>query len=177
MRITRQQLRKWNCDRIIELVPRCGLSPLDIAGREYMSAQDRLWVLLHEEILPASDLRLLAASWAEWTLLQAGVIDQRCWDAVRIIRLNALDEAWDDERVAARDAALDAALDAETRDTAWLLAAWAAYSAMCASSRCAALLTATFASSVAREIAWMVNCAPWPVSEAQIKDVVRMLEA
>ena len=75
MKITRKQLRLWgacyNDERIAELVPEDGLTPLEVAALD-IPVNDRLWVLLREDVIPAPALRLLACDWAEAACLRTG---------------------------------------------------------------------------------------------------------
>jgi len=145
MIVTRQQLRDWDAcytdEQIAELVPSEGLTPLQVLDAD-VPAQDRLWVVLREDVIPARELRLLACKWAREALALAGNPDPRSVAAVdtaeRFARGEAttaeLSAAWaaasDAARAAASDAASDAAraaARAAARDAA-RAAAWAAAS-------------------------------------------------
>ena len=100
MKITRQLLYIWDACytewRIQELVPPGGLTPLEIAELDIPVA-DRVWVLLHEEVLPARELRLLACKWAEEACRNAGVYDERNLNAIAVARRYAIGEATDED--------------------------------------------------------------------------------
>ncbi len=139
MLITRERLRTWNAcysdEKIAELVPVEGLSPLAVCDLQTVTVADRLWVLLREEIIPARELRLLACDWADQALAYAGSADPRCVAAIAVSRRYAAGEATREELTAARDSALGAAryaawdaARAVARDAAWD-AAWAAVQA------------------------------------------------
>ena len=156
MKITREQLRRWGAcyddDRIAELVPEAGLTPLEVASLD-IPAEDRLWVLLREDIVPACDLRLLACGWAEAMCRKSGWNDERSLNAIAVGRRYAHGEATDDELAAAARSAAESA-------ESW--SAWAA------------------AWEAARSAAWS---AAWSAAEAeaadrseQLADVVRVLK-
>ena len=102
-----------------------------------ISASDRLWVVLREEMLPASLLREFACRVASDAMDRAeargGKVDPRSRNAIAVKRRWIKGEATDQELAAARDAAwgvalgaaLDAARDAAAalRDAA-MAAAW-----------------------------------------------------
>ena len=159
-KITPKRIRSWapctewaDGDRI-EVAFRANklrsAAPLQIAPCKDISAEDRLWLLLREEIIPARELRLLACKWAERALRadrKAGrEPDERSWNAVSVARRFANGKATSEELEAAREAA-------------WLAAWWAAWEA---------------AREAAREAAWK---AAWKAArEAQLRDVIRTLE-
>jgi hypothetical protein len=72
-------------------------------------ASDKLWCLLHEEVIPAPQLHLLACEYAERSLLrerEAGrEPDPRSWAAIDTKRRWVRKEATDSELLAARAAA------------------------------------------------------------------------
>ncbi len=104
--ITRERLRAWDAcysdEKIAELVPVEGLSPLAVCDLQTVTAADRLWVLLREEIIPARELRLLACDWADQALAYAGSADPRCVAAIAVSRRYADGEATREELAAAR---------------------------------------------------------------------------
>jgi hypothetical protein len=128
MLITREYLRSrgacYTDDRIADLVPPEGVTPLDVCDAECVPAEDRLWVLLHTDFLSDRDLRLLACTWAERALAIVEEPDPRSLASMSVARRYVAGEATDDELGAARDVGRDAVGDA--RD-AW--AAWAAWDA------------------------------------------------
>jgi len=88
-----------------------GLTPLQVCDLSDVSAEDKLWTLLREEVLPAATLRLLASKWIDaWAA---------AWAAARAA-------GWAAARAAARDAARDAAWaaarDAQLADVRNILA-------------------------------------------------------
>jgi hypothetical protein len=159
--ITRELLREWDAcwddDHIADVVPPDGLTPLQVCDLDSVSSDDRLWVLLREELIPARQLRLLACLWAERALALVQLPDPRSVEAIAVARRYALGEATGRELAAARDAARDAAWAAArdaARDAA-MAAAWAA------------------ARAAARAAAW---AAAWAAARAaQIADVRRVL--
>lgn len=114
MIITRTKLREWRAcysdDRIAELVPEDGLSPLEVLALDIPPA-DRLWVVLREDVIPARELRHLACDWAERALdrLPPDQVDPRSREAIAVSRRYADGLASAEElreaRVAAREAA------------------------------------------------------------------------
>ena len=151
MKITREQLRRWGAcyddERIAELVPEAGLTPLEVASLD-IPAEDRLWVLLREDIVPACDLRLLACGWAEAACVKAGCNDARSLNAIAVGRRYAHGEATEAELASARSAAESA--------EAW--SAWAA------------------AWEAARSAAWSAAEAEAADRSEQLADVVRVIE-
>ena len=123
MKITREKLRLWGAcyddEQIAALVPEDGLTPLEIAALE-IPAEDRMWVLLREDVIPARAMRLLACDWAETACLRPGGADERSLAAIAVARRYAVGEATESELNAARSAAGSAASAA--REPEW--AAW-----------------------------------------------------
>lgn len=66
-KITRRQLQDWvacySDEEIAGLVPPRGITPAQVLDLD-IPGEDKLWVLLHDPILPVNDLRLLACIWA-----------------------------------------------------------------------------------------------------------------
>lgn len=181
MKITRKQLRQWDACyddvRIAELVPEAGLTPLEVAALD-IPAEDRLWVLLHEEVIPARELRLLACDWAETACHAAGWADERSPTAIAVARRFACGDATEAELDAAETEARAAAR------TAWAarpaLAAWsAAWSAACSASReadqSASAAAAAAAEAAARSARSAAEAAAEAVIEGQLADVVKVL--
>ena len=135
--ITRDILRAWGAcytdAEIAGLVPEAGLTPLQVLDLE-IPAIDRLWVVLHEDVIPARDLRLLACRWARGALDAERAAgrepDPRSWAAVETAERYAVGEATVEQLAAARAAARAAAWAARAAvryavsDAAWD-AAWA----------------------------------------------------
>lgn len=177
MKITREKLRRWGAcytdPRIAALVPEAGLTPLDVAALDNIPVEDRLWVLLREELVTARELRLLACDWAEAMCVRAGWDDARSIAAIAVARRFAVGEATEAELAAARSEALAA------RSVAWSTSksAW--------SPRGAAAEAAAAASGADRAAAaawWSVAGAAWLTADAetatrseQLADVVRVL--
>jgi hypothetical protein len=162
VKITREQLRRWGAcyedERIAALVPEAGLTPLEVANL-YIPAEDRLWVLLRKDIIPARELRLLVCDWAEAACRAAGWNDARSLEAIAVARRFALGEASEAELAEARSAAWSAA---------W---AWSA-----AAARSAALSAAAWSPRWAWAAAWAAAEAEAPAAwSAKLADVVRVL--
>jgi hypothetical protein len=128
MKITREQLRLWGAcyddAKIAALVPEAGLTPLEIAALD-IPVNDRLWVLLREDIIPARELRLLACDWAEAACLRTGWNDARSLAAIAVARRYAVGEVSAAELNAAASAAWAAAAEAwsKTQPAAWAVRA------------------------------------------------------
>jgi len=158
-RITIEQVAAWGpCDdyslsRIGQLFGRRKYFTLDQLKMIDIPASDKLWCLLHEEVIPAPQLHLLACEYAERSLLrerEAGrEPDPRSWAAIDTKRRWMRKEATDSELLAARDAAWAAAREA-ARDAAREAARAAAWEAAWAAARAAAW---------AAEIAWQLELA------------------
>jgi len=111
--------------------------------------RDKVWVLLHEEIIPERQLHELACIFAERALQRERAAgrepDQRSWAAIESKRKWLRGEITSDELAAARDAAWAAAWDA-SRDAAWDASRAAAWAAAWAAARDAAWAAAWDAS-------------------------------
>ena len=98
------------------------ITALGVLGLD-ISAEDRLWVVLREELIPARTLRLFACDCARRALERERSAgrepDPRSWTAVEVAERYARGEATEDDlaaaRAAARAAAWDAAWTAERR--------------------------------------------------------------
>ena len=185
MKITRELMRRWGAryddEEIAALVPADGLTPLEIAALD-IPEEDRLWVLLREELIPARDLRLLACGWAEAACRKTGWDDERSLAAIAVSRRFAVGEATEDELAAAAAAAWEA------RGAAWS-AAKSAWSPRGAAAEAAAAATwearGAWPSSwwsVLSSSIWSVDAAAWLTADAeaaarssQLADVVRVL--
>jgi len=107
----------WKRKRVVDAFGgRKSMTPLEVLSLENVEPQDRLWVVLREEIIPTRELRLIACWCAKRALdreRSAGrEPDPRSWDAVRVARRHAHGQATVEELVAAWDASWDAARDA-----------------------------------------------------------------
>ena len=134
---------------------------LDILRLRRVSADDRIWVVLREELIPAKTLHEFACWCAEEALKSVDGPDQRSVAAVEVKRQWLRGEITGEELVLARDDARDAAWDAP--DAAW----GAARAAMWAAAR------------DARAAAWgAARAAAWDALDAaaQIQQLIKMLE-
>jgi hypothetical protein len=173
MNITIELLEKWgSCysrekhESIFKSEDKKEFTPLEIADLKSVPVKDRIWVLLHNEIIPEKELRLLACDFAENALKLIKNPDQRSLNAIAVSRRFANGEATCEELAAAWDAAWDAA-----RAAAWDAARDAAWAAARAAARDAARDAARAAAwAAARDAAWD---AAW---DAQLKQIVMVLE-
>ena len=172
--ITREVLREWGAcyddDEIASLVPPEGVTPLEVLDAD-IPASDRIWVMLHEEIIPAATLRLLAVRWARGALEAERAAGREpaaaSWAALDVAERYARGEATAAELAIARDAAWAAA------DTAPDYAAWAAaWPAAAAAAEAAARAAAWAAADAA---AWDAAAARDAARDAQLADVRRVL--
>ena len=158
--ITLKQLLSWSpCDewteqRILHVTGgRRRLSPLEICDLAGVSARDKLWVLLREEILTEHELRLFACWCADRALraeTKAGRNpDKRSYAAVQIARAFAHGKATTDQLAEAESAAWTVEL---AEPTAWESesTAWGEWSAA-RSAESAAARTAERAARLAAE--------------------------
>ena len=191
MTITTKMIMSWGpCAKytrakISKLIGK-GKTPQEICDNTVIPAADTLWVLLHEDIIPAKELHELACTFAERALKRERKAgrepDKRSWDAIKAKRLwlngkitdEELAAAWDAEWDVARDVAWDAARDA-ARDAAWDVAWDAAWDAAGDVARAAAWDVAwDVARAAARAAAWD---AAWDAEQkAQLKLVRKVLE-
>ena len=93
----------------------------EIIELQHVPAEDKLWLLLKEEIIPARTLHEFALWCAETVLTKANVTDERSWNALKVKRLWLDGKATDKELDAARHAAWDV-----VRGVTWYDAAWEA---------------------------------------------------
>jgi len=125
IQITRQLLRDWYAcytdERINDLGPVDGLTPLQVLDAN-CPAEDRLWVILRESVIPARELRLMACKWAQEALAVAKVTDERCHNSIAVSERFALGEATNKELDAAMAAARVAGWDAQITDCKTVIA-------------------------------------------------------
>ena len=133
-------------------------SALDILRLDEVDAEDRLWLVLREELIDAPILHEFACRCAERALSRIDKPDERSVAAIEAKRKWLRGEISDDEMAAARYAARAAAMDA-ARDAARAAARYAAWAA----ARAAALDAAWYAAGDAER-------------EWQIGELMRMLE-
>ena len=131
---------------------------LDILRLDEVSAEDRLWLVLREELVDAPILHEFACRRAERALSRVHNPDPRSIDAIETKRKWLRGECTDDELYAAWSAARLAARSAER--AAAMYAAWSA-------ERAAASYAAAYAGTAA---AWDAECN-W-----QIAELIKMLE-
>jgi hypothetical protein len=113
----------------------------EIIDLRFVPAEDKLWLLLREEIIPARTLHEFAIWCAETALTRANVTDERSWNALKVKRLWLDGKATSEELSAAWSAAWDAAWEAASdaaRDVASDAARYAAWDAVRAAARYAA---------------------------------------
>jgi hypothetical protein len=123
----------------------------EIIDLRFVSAENKLWLLLREEIIPARTLHEFALWCAETALTRTKVTDERSWNALKVKRLwldgKATDEELDAAMVAARDAAGVAAPPYPAYKVAARAAAWSA----------ARDTTKAAAKSAARDAIWLAT--------------------
>lgn len=133
-------------------------SALDILRLDEVDAEDRLWLVLREELIDAPILHEFACRCAERALSRIDKPDERSVAAIEAKRKWLRGEISDKELVAAMDAARDSARDAAS-----------------AAARCAALAAAWAAAWAAERAASMY--AAWAAErEWQVAELMRMLE-
>lgn len=171
MKITRKQLRLWGAcyddAKIASIVPDDGMTPLEIAALE-IPVEDRLWVLLHKQVVPEKDLRLLACGWAEAACHAAGWTDPRSLAAIAVARRHAVGDATEDERSASASAAWSAAASAGARGL------WATPVATSEAARLSAMAAAWSASSGAASAA---ESSAWSSAESSAWSEAASLDA
>jgi hypothetical protein len=133
-------------------------TPLDVAGWDKFSVEDRLWLLLRSEIIPERELRLLACDFAESTLniFEREIPDDtRPRDCVAVARRFADGEATRDDLAASLSAAWSAALAAS-----WA-ASWVSWSAAGAAARAASASVSWASAAPAASVAssWAASAA------------------
>ena len=105
------------------------MSALDILNLANVSAEDKLWVVLLKEFIPASILHEFACVCAEYALTLVNNPDPRTIKVIEVKRAWLRGEATDEELAAARDAARSAPRAAWAATGASSDAAWAAENA------------------------------------------------
>ncbi len=120
----------------------------EIIDLRFVPAEDKLWILLREECIPAETLHEFALWCAETALTKANVTDERSWNALKVKRLWLDGKATDKELDAAMDAARDAGWYV-ARDAGWYVARYAARYTARAAARYAALTAASDAARAA----------------------------
>jgi len=180
-KITVKQIMAWGpCaeypdSRVQELIGR-GKTPFEILGLN-IPLQDRLWVLLHKEIVPESLLHLLSCDFAEMVVhlnpdsrVQAAITAKRNWIDGKVTD-EKLDAAWDSASDAVWDACVACAASDDAawaaNDDAWDSASDDAWDACVA---CAASDDAAWAASddarAAWAAAWAARAAAWAARDA-----------
>jgi len=153
----------------------------EIIELQHVPAEDKLWLLLKEEIIPARTLHEFALWCAETALTRANATDERSWNALKVKRLWLDGKATDEELAAARDAAmyaawegLDAARDAAMY-TAWDVDGVAArYAAMYAAKYAAWAAAWDAARDAVWDAAWYAaRYAAWDVAGTVDGDAAR----
>lgn len=141
-------------------------SALDILRLDEVDAEDRLWLVLREELIDAPILHEFACRCAEMELSRINKPDARSVAAIEAKRKWLRGEISDKELVAAMDAALAAS---------WPSASNAASAASWSAARDAAMAAACAA---ARSAARAAECAAIKAAERewQIGELMRMLE-
>ena len=142
-------------------------SAIDILRLDEVDAEDRLWLVLREELIDAPILHEFACRCAEMELSRINKPDARSVAAIEAKRKWLRGEISDKELVAAMDAALAAS---------WPSASNAASAASWSAARDAAMAAACAA---ARSAARAAECAAIKAAERewQIAELMRMLEA
>ena len=141
--------------------------------RKYMTAlqmlnldipyEDRLWAVLHDELIEARIMRLFACDVAERALrherLAGGEPDSRSWEALRVSRRYAVGKATEEE-LAAAEAAGAAAWEA-AKAAAWVAAGVAARNAAGVAGVAARNAAGAAAAAAARNAAGAAAGAAW----------------
>ena len=124
--------KEWSREKVQEKFgKRKTVTPLQLAGAEGVSAQDKLWILLRPEIIPKKELQFLACDFAEDVLPifeKEYPDDKRLRQAIEAKRKWARGEISDEQMVEARNAARVAAWTASTTSAVDVVvgAAWVA---------------------------------------------------
>lgn len=132
------------------------MSALDILNLNDVSAGDKLWSVLREELIPAPILHEFGCVCAEYALSLIENPDPRSIKAIEVKRAWMRGEATDEELDAARDAAFDVACEASWSTTKGAACAYEA-------ARAAWDVAGDVAWATAREAA---NDATWAADEA-----------
>ena len=115
--LSRKPCSSWTLKRIEACFDkREVLTPLEVAALN-IEPRDILWLLLHEDIIPPRELRLIACREADLVLdreeTSGRAVDPRSREAIRTARAFADGKATKEELIAARDAVWNAAWDAD----------------------------------------------------------------
>ncbi|HUM43319.1 MAG TPA: hypothetical protein PKI14_10255 [Fervidobacterium sp.] len=113
--VTIDQMMSWrpgySREELLELLQgKTELTVAEIINSNVISTEDKLCLLLREEILPAKVLHEFTLWCAETTLIETNVTNKTSWNALKVKRLWLEGKATDDELNAARKAA-QAAVD------------------------------------------------------------------
>ena len=127
---------------------------LNILALDDVSAEDKLWAVLREELIDVRTLHEFACWCAEEALSHVENADERSWNVIKVKRAWLRGEASDAELSAARAAAWTAARDA-AEAAAWIAAGAAIWDVAESSAWYATLTTARAAAGdTARAAAW-----------------------
>lgn len=111
--ITRDQISLWlpwySREEVLRLLEGKTELTIDEIIDLNISSDDKLWLLLREELLPAKLLHEFAIWCAETALARAKITDEVYWDALRVKRAWLAGKATDEELEAAWKAVLGAA--------------------------------------------------------------------
>jgi hypothetical protein len=149
--ITLDMLMSWKpCydrEKILRLSHgRTELTVSEIIDLRFVPAEDKLWLLLRKECIPARTLHEFAIWCAETALTRAKVTDERSWNTLKVKQL------WLDGK--ATDKELDSAM-AAAWEAAWEVTSDAAMAAAWEAAKAAARNVARYAArDVARYTAW-----------------------
>lgn len=148
---------------------------LDVLRHPNVTAQDKLWLVLREDWIPAPVLHEFACRCAERALALVDTPDPRSVEAIATKRAWLRGEATDDELAAAQDAALAAAQDAVL--AAVQAAAWDAAQAAARAAQDAAWAARDAARSAAwaaaQDAAWAAWAAAWDAAWDTAWDAAR----
>jgi hypothetical protein len=138
----------------------------EIIDLKFVPVENKFWLLLREEIIPARILHEFAIWCAEIALTKDNVTDERSWNALKVKRLWLDGKATDKELDAASDAAKYAAINA-ARYATWAVAWAAAWTAAMDAARAAAMYASKYAArAITRATA----------TDAQLAKLKEMLE-
>lgn len=181
--ITLDQLMSWKpCydkEKILRLSRgKTEMTIGEILDLRFVSVEEKFWLLLREEIIPARTLHEFALWCAETALTRIGVTNESSWNALKVKRMWLEGKATNEEVSVARDVAWD-----DARDAAGYVARYAVGYAAMDDARYTAM-------DAAREAAWAVaryaakeaakraaedaaNYAAWDAARAAAYDAAR----